>query len=205
MRLDRYRRPLAATAIVAAALTAGACGTSFSAQTNQQYQASIGADLRQGPVQVLGASLVTGEDGSATLSATLVNTTDAEQSLTSATLTDSDGEEHTLTSTSSDVLAISPGEARALGLVDDESQRHRSKVYTTTGIEPVGSYYTLTLNFTDAGPVEISIPSVVRNSIYKDVALPPGADPAENDKKPGGHLAELGGGSGDEEAHSSGH
>ncbi|GAA1740391.1 hypothetical protein [Aeromicrobium alkaliterrae] len=185
MRLDRHRRPLTATAVVALVLTAGACGTSFNAQTNQQYQASIGADDRDADVQVLGGLLVTGENGSATLSATLINTTDTDQRLTSVTLVSSDGIELAVASSDSDDLVIAPGEARTLGLVDDETQRLPSKIYTVFGIEPVGLYYTLTLTFADAGEIAINIPSVARNEIYADVALPPGGDAAENLKKSG--------------------
>ncbi|MFT4298363.1 MAG: hypothetical protein QM597_01810 [Aeromicrobium sp.] len=185
MRLDRYRRTTLAAVAVAAALTAGACGTSFDAQTNQQYQAGIGADERGTDVQVLGALLVANEDGSATLSGTLVNTTDTDQRLTTVTLADADGTQFVLASDDEEELLVAPGQARTLGMAEADSDQQASKVYTTTGIDHPGLYYTLTLTFADAGEVTISIPSVARNSIYAGVALPPGADPAENDKRPG--------------------
>ncbi len=185
MRHARLRRTLSATAVTAAVLTAGACGTSFDAQTNQQYQASIGADDRAADVQVLSGLLVTSIDGSATLSGTLINTTDTDQRLTSITLTDADGQELELVTTDTDDLVIAPGQARTLGLVDDGSKQLPSAIYTTTGIDTIGLYFTLTLSFDDADEVEIKIPSVTRNTIYADVALPPGADPGGNLKLPG--------------------
>ncbi len=183
MRLTR--RSLAATAVVAAVLAAGGCGTSFNAQTSQQYQAGTGADSRSTPVQVLAALAVVSADGSATLSATLINTTDTDQRLTSVTLTAADGTELAVTSADVEELTIAPGQTRTLGRVDDGTHDHKSKIYTVAGIEPVGAYYTLTLTFADAGEVTIDIPTVRRSAAYADVALPPGADPAENSVGPG--------------------
>ncbi len=185
VRLDRHRRSLAATAVAAAVLLTGGCGTSFNAQTNQQYQASVGADDRDADVQVLAALLVTGQDGSATLNATLINKTDRDQRLVSVTLVAGDGTELEVATTDQEDLVIAPGEARTLGLVDDGSQRLKSKIYTTSGIETVGLNYTLTLTYSDAGEVELPIPSVARNTQYADVALPPGGDAAENLITPG--------------------
>ena len=185
VRLPRHRRTLAATAVVAAVLSAGACGTSFDAQTNQQYQAAVGADDRAADVQVLHALLVVSTNGGATLSATLVNKTDSDQRLTSATLVDGDGNELELVSTDAEDLEIAPGQARTLGQTEDAAQQSPSKIYTTSGIEEVGLYFTLTLSFDGADDVEIAIPSVTRTSVYADVALPPGADPGGNLKAPG--------------------
>ncbi len=184
MRLPRHRRTLAATAVVAVVLTAGACGTSFNAQTNQQYQAAVGADDRAADVQVLHALLVVSTNGAATLSATLVNKTDSDQRLTSVSLVDGDGNELELVSTDAEDLAIAPGQARTLGQTEEAAQSP-SKVYTTSGIEDIGLYFTLTLSFDGADDVEIAIPSVTRTSVYADVALPPGADPGGNLKAPG--------------------
>ncbi|WP_229054814.1 copper chaperone PCu(A)C [Aeromicrobium sp. Leaf350] len=201
MRLARHRRTLAATAVAALVLTVGACGTSFNAQTNQQYQASIGADDRAADVQVLNGLLVTGENGSATLSATLINTTDTDQRLTAVSLVSSAGIELQLVSTDTEDLVIAPGEARTLGLADDSTQRLGSKVYTTFGIDTIGLYYTLTLTFADAGDLEIKIPSVARNAIYADVALPPTGDPAENLKESGADAMERSGEHGESGGH----
>lgn len=172
MRLDRFRRPSAAVAAAAVVLALGACGTSFDAQTNQRYQAGIGADLRDSPVQVLGAMLVSDEDGNATLSATLLNKSGTDQRLTDVRLVGSDGEELELTSTSSEDLVLTDQTARTLGSVSDDNEAQQSKVYTTSGVTP-GLYYTLTLTFDEAGEVEIYLPSVVRNAIYDDVAPAP--------------------------------
>lgn len=185
VRLPRHRRTLVATAVVAAVLSTGACGTSFNAQTNQQYQAAVGADDREADIQVLNALLVVSTNGAATLSATLVNKTDSDQRLTSATLVDGEGNELELVSTDSEDLEIVPGQARTLGQTEEAARQSPSKVYTTSGIDLIGLYYTLTLTFNGADDVEIRIPSVTRTSVYADVALPPGADPGGNLKQPG--------------------
>lgn len=185
MRLPRHRRFLAATTVAVATLSAGACGTSFDAQTNQQYQAAVGADDRAADVQVLHALLVVSTNGGATLSATLVNKTDTDQRLTSATLVDGEGNELELVSTDTEDLEIAPGQARTLGQTEEAARQSPSKVYTTSGVEDIGLYFTLTLSFDGADDVEIAIPSVTRTSVYADVALPPGADPGGNLKQPG--------------------
>jgi hypothetical protein len=77
------RRGLSAAALaVTAGLTLGACGTSFGAQTNQVYQPAVGANAR-GDVDSHNTQLVGNSDGSATLSAALVNNLDDDQTLTS--------------------------------------------------------------------------------------------------------------------------
>ena len=176
VRLDRFRRPSAAAAVAAAAavLALGACGTSFNAQTNQRYQAGIGADLRDSPVQVLGALLVSDEEGNATLSATLLNKSGTDQRLTDARLVDSDGKELELTSTSPEDLVLTADTTRTLGSVSNDNEAQQSKVYTTSDVTP-GLYYTLALTFDEAGEVEIHLPSVVRSAIYEDVAPAPTA------------------------------
>lgn len=189
MRLDRFRRPSAAVAAAVAVLALGACGTSFNAQTNQQYQAGIGADLRDSPVQVLGAMLVSDDDGNATLSATLLNKSGSDQRLTDVRLVDGQGTELELSSTSPEDLVLTDQTSRTLGSVSNDNEAQQSKVYTTTGVEP-GRYYTLTLTFDEAGEVEIYLPAVRRNAIYDDVVPAPTSDGAGEEAEEAGEAEE---------------
>ena len=88
--MSSVRRRLAATFATTTLLALSACG--FDAQTNQQYQAAVGANL-YGDVDVLNSVLVANDDGSATVSAGFVNNTDDEQGLSSVSVTTMDGNE----------------------------------------------------------------------------------------------------------------
>jgi hypothetical protein len=65
------RRRLAALAMVLLVPGLAACG--FNEQTDQVYQPAVGVNNRSGVVDVLGAVVVSGSDGSGTFSASLVN------------------------------------------------------------------------------------------------------------------------------------
>jgi hypothetical protein len=67
------RRSIAAAAVVLAAPALSACGINFQAQTDQDYNPSVGVSERGGSVDVLNALVVSGSDGSGTVVATLVN------------------------------------------------------------------------------------------------------------------------------------
>lgn len=69
--LTPVRRRLAALAMVLLVPTLGACG--FDYQTDKIYQPAVGVNNRSGVVDVLGAVVVSGSDGSGTFIATLVN------------------------------------------------------------------------------------------------------------------------------------
>ncbi len=158
--MSSVRRRLAATSFAAAALlTLGACG--FDAQTNQQYQAAVGANAH-GDVDVLNALLVANEDGSATVSASLVNNTDSEQSLTSVTVTTMDGKELTVRGLS-DELPLPEGTLANLGLSSDVGG-----FQVTEGAEP-GYYLKTTFSFTNSSPVTIETPVVARTAEYDKV------------------------------------
>lgn len=169
--VNRRRLSFAAAAVVGL-FTLSACGTGFSAQTNQQYQAGIGADLRSGPIQVLGAVLVADEDGSAVVSATVLNTTDAPQKLVGLTATGPDGSEIPVLSTRQ-LTTVQPGEALRLGA-------EGNPVFKLSEID-AGRYFALTLVFDDAGEVAVDVPSVVRDAVYSDVVGPESAEPTSDE------------------------
>lgn len=166
------RRRLAATALaVTAGLTLGGCGTGFNAQTNQVYQAGVGANHR-GEMDVLNTLLVANDDKSATLSAAIVNNSGSEQSLSSVTVTTLTDEKLTVRDATSPVQlpqdALSPVGATEAG------------GFRVTDGATAGSYVKVTLTFSDAAPVTIQAPVVARTAQYAGVAGTAPADPAED-------------------------
>jgi hypothetical protein len=168
------RRRLAATTIAAtAALTLGACGTGFSAQTSQVYQATVGANHR-GEMDVLNALLVGSEDGSATLSTSIVNHTDDDEVLASVKVTTLKDKELAVRSTKMqlplpvDHLTIVGGASDAGGF------------WVSEGARP-GNYVRVTLTFRDAAPVTIEAPVVTRTEEYATVSS---AAPTPSEPRP---------------------
>ncbi|MEJ7635943.1 hypothetical protein [Aeromicrobium sp.] len=166
----RRRRIAAAALAVTAALTLGGCGTGFDAQTNQRYQAGVGAN-HHGEMDVLNTLLVANEDGSATFSTSIVNNGNADQTLSSVEVTTLDDQPLEVSSTKTllplqaDVLSVVGGAADAGGfLVSDAA---------------TGAYVKVTLTFSDAAPVTIEAPVVARTAEYEQVAGGEPAEPAE--------------------------
>lgn len=157
----RRRRLTAAALAVTAALTLSACGTSFGAQTSQVYQPSVGANER-GDVDALHTLLVSNADGSATVSAALVNNLEDEQTLTSITVANAEGEE--LPVRSPRIALPLPPEA----LVQTGSDE--AAVFTVTeGAEP-GDYIDITFTFSESGPLTVNAPVVTRTAEFESVA-----------------------------------
>lgn len=165
------RRRIAATALATTALlTLGACGTSFDAQTNKIYQAAVGADHR-GDIDALSTLLVANEDGSATLSTSLINNTDTDHELTSVQATTLDGK--TLEVRGDEPLKAPRGVLTPVG-----SATGTSGFWITEGAT-AGAYVRLTLTFTDSAPITIEAPVVTRTAEYANVATQPAPEPTE--------------------------
>jgi copper(I)-binding protein len=164
------RRRLAATALAATALLAlGACGTGFNAQTNQVYQAGTGANHR-GEMDVLNTLLVANDDGSATLSAGIVNNTKDEQRLVSVTATTLDDKPLTVASTKM-ILSLPADNLTTIGGIADAGGFAVLKDATA------GAYVKVTLTFSDAAPVTIEAPVVARTAEYEKVGGAPKTEP----------------------------
>lgn len=158
------RRPIA-TAVVAAAaaLALGGCSdTNFSAQTNQAYQAGIGAN-HQGDIDVLNTLLVANPDGSATVSAGVVNHNEGEDAVTGVTATTLAGDTLTVNDADKD-LALPSESIVPLG------KEGGAGVYTVDGA-PIGQYVRLTVSFADSASVTIEAPVVTRGEYYDDISL----------------------------------
>lgn len=176
----RTRRTAAASLTVLAALGLSACGTGFDTAVNAQYQAAVGADNREGVVEVLHATVVAdegelqaaesgeaseneGEAGEAeaprrtpaetgTIAATLVNNGEDDLTLTSITAGTIDGEAVEVSGDTE--VEVPVGTLVRLG-VDAE---------TLFAAEPIqaGRYVELTFTFDDGSTVVVNTPIVGR-------------------------------------------
>jgi hypothetical protein len=154
-------------AIVCAVAFLGLAACGFDDQTNQQYQAAVGANHR-GAIDVLDALFVLNEDGSATLSATVINHTSSRLDYNSLTAQDHSG---------ADLLIRSFGRAK---LRQEESVRLGRASSVEARLGPgvqAGQYVNATLDFTYfAGEglysrdVTLLVPVVARTVTYDSVA-----------------------------------
>jgi hypothetical protein len=153
----RRRLPRAAAAALLALLvpTLGACG--FNEQTDQVYQPAQGVNDRSGTVDVLGAVVVSGTDGSGTFVASLVNKSETKTH-TLTGITGADGVQVSLTK---------PVEVGAGDLVDLAPMGAAS--VTGESIK-AGGYVRLTLTFDNGQTAEINTPIVDRDGDYSGVA-----------------------------------
>jgi len=158
-RLRSAAAPFLAATVIA---LAGCSGTGIDAQTNQQYQAGVGANLRTGQVQLYNALAVDNGNGTATLSTVIVNTSEETQKLDAATAATADG-----TSVESQMgpAIIGPGDSFNTG---------PEATVVFAGDMAAGDYVTITLAFNRAGDVTIDVPVVTRTEMYADVAENPG-------------------------------
>lgn len=160
--MNSVRRRLSAVTMAAAvALALGACGRGFDAQTGQPYQPAVGANYR-GSMSVLNALLVANDDGSATVSASLVNKTGTDTSLSAVTVKGSDGAPLPVRSTKI-LLPVPRGQLTRLGVASDAGGW-----VVTTGAS-AGRYVTMTMSFTSARSITINAPVVARSDTYDSV------------------------------------
>lgn len=170
------RRALAAAALtVTAGLTLSACGTSFGAQTNKVYQPAVGANAR-GEVDVLNTLLVANPDGSATVSAGVVNNADTEQTLSSVEVTTLDDETLKVEDVTKTQLPLKPGVFNLVGSSTDAGG------FRVDDAEP-GLYVKVTFTFSDSSPVTIEAPVVARTAEYDNITGSGDTSKAELEKK----------------------
>ncbi|WP_286930190.1 MULTISPECIES: hypothetical protein [Aeromicrobium] len=150
------RRTLAAIALaVAAPFALSACGTSFGAQTNQQYQAAVGSNLRTGPIGVYNGLFVDNADGTATFSGGLLST--ENQTIESVTV---DGAAKKLARP----ITLKPDTLLTLGTAGE--------IVVKSDIA-AGDYVVISFAATPGGDVSIEVPVVARTEMYADVAKRP--------------------------------
>ncbi len=153
------RRTVAVAAALALVPALASCG--FNQQTDQVYQAAVGTDNRDSSVDVLNVVVVSGEDGSGTVVATLVNNDDVEDDALLA-VEDAD--------TTLEIELSGDNEIPAGGLLNLAEEGG----ITATGDAIVpGDLVTLTWTFQRADPVTFNAPVVsAENPDYADVPLP---------------------------------
>ncbi|MGJ9421444.1 hypothetical protein [Aeromicrobium sp. CF3.5] len=156
------RRPIAAVAAAAATVMLSGCSdTNFGAQTNQQYQAAVGANVT-GDVDVLNTLLVANSDGTATLSAGLVNHEEADDTVTGVSAQSLSGSNLPVTAAEEDVT-LPFDRLVPLGRAGEPG------IYTVSSA-PLGQYVRLVVSFENAPDSTIEAPVVDRTEMYSEVA-----------------------------------
>ena len=148
------RRRLAALAMVLLVPVLGACG--FGYQTDQVYQPGVGVNDRSGTVDVLGAVVVSGSDGSGTFVASLVN----KDSKNPATLTAVTGPTGVTTQVVKKVT-VAPDtllNLASMGAVSVKGPAVRA-----------GGFVRLTLEFDTGQKTQVNVPIVDRNAEFSGV------------------------------------
>lgn len=151
-------RRFARTAAVAATLTAGmalsSCG--FDAQTNQVYNPGVGVNDRTGSIDVLGAVIVSGSDGSGTLVVSFAN--------------NSADRDDTLTGVSGE--GVEAEVSGATTIPGNDSLNLSEDGIRLTGDEiAAGRFVPLTFSFERAEAVSIEVPVVANEDEYADVPV----------------------------------
>lgn len=164
------RRRLAAIALVAASpLVLSACGTSFSAQTNQQYQQSIGANLRDidAPVQIYNGLFVDNGDGTATFSGALLARSE-DRVIESVEVTASGTDVNATPSGTPTVVDLPNGLELTAEMLAPLGEGGEIIVDNEDVVE--GRYALLTLNLASGEQVSLNLPVVARTEQYSSVA-----------------------------------
>jgi hypothetical protein len=157
----RLRFAAAAVALAVPALSS--CSSNFNAPTDQVYTPGVGVNDRSGTIDVLHALIVSGEDGSGTVIAGLVNN-DQEQPDTLADVAGA-GDDQAITVSSGDAQVEIP----AGGFVQLADEGNIS--VTATQIQP-GKFVELTFSFANSESVNIEVPVVENTGEFADVPLP---------------------------------
>ena len=156
------RRRLAAASLAATSVLAfSACGTNFSAQTNKVYQPAVGANVR-GDVDSLNTLLVGNQDGSATISASLVNNLDEDQTISSITVTTLNDLPLRVRS-SKVLLPLPPGQLTTLGRAKDAG------AFTVISGATPGAYVKVTYTFSTSHELTVEAPVVARTAEYDSI------------------------------------
>ena len=154
------RRSIAVAALVLAPVLSS-CG--LHQPTDRVYNPGVGVNERSGQVDVLGAVVVSGEDGSGTLSAAVVNNN--EQQGDALTQVAGSGKSSDVKATISKPIQIKPGSAVQL-------TNQSTPIAVKGQAVKSGSFVTLTFSFQNAESVTLDVPVVAHHGDYADVPLP---------------------------------
>lgn len=160
------RRRLAATALVAASPFAlSACGTSFNAQTNQQYQPGIGTNVRDldVSVQVYNGLFVDNGDGTATFSGAFLARGEDEQIIESVEVSPGEGQ-------SVQATLVAPLRLPAEVLVP---VGENGEIFVESPDVRAGYYVTMTITLASGEEISLQVPVEPREEMYASVARTP--------------------------------
>ena len=144
------RHRLAAAVLVLAAPVLSACGGNFNQQTNQIYNPAEGVDERSGRVDVLNAMIVSSENGSGTVIATLVNNDlDREDGLRSIAGAGDDSD-----------LQVTPGGPTAIPAGGLLNLAERGRNFAVGERVRAGYFVNVTFTFTRAEAITVNVPVV---------------------------------------------
>lgn len=178
-RHSTLRRVATVVVIPAAALALSGCGSNFSAQTNQIYQAAEGTNDRSALVYSLNTLVVGDDEGNGTVTARLVNTGPDEDELQSFTAQQDDGSEIKVVALTEPIaLGTPPSPDQSILLGPEGELRLQGG-----GFVP-GDFITLNLVFAQSEPLSIDVPVVEPTPEYAEIPVgPPAAadDAAEGD------------------------
>lgn len=155
----RPRRTAAIAVSATALLVLTGCGTGFSAQTNQPYDAAVGSNQRGGNVDVLNALFVDNGDGTATFSAAFLNKDKTSHILKSVTATTDAGAP--IASTLAAPRELEPQTLFSPGKAGD---------IILTGEFPTGGFVRITFDIEGVAPITVDAPVVTRTTMYDSVA-----------------------------------
>lgn len=172
------RRTISAAAVVLAVPMLASCG--FSEQTDQVYNAAAGVDDRSGTVDVLDAQVVSGQTGSGTVVASLVNE-DQTHADKLVQITPADQGSQDLTFAGPSGTKIPAGGEVDLGNTGQWTVRGQSV--------KAGSFVKITFVFQRAQAITVDVPvTSASNPIYSNVPLPQSAASSPS-TSPGGKAA----------------
>jgi hypothetical protein len=160
--LRPVRRRIAVLAVVLLVPALGAC----TYQTNEVYQAAVGSNNRSGTVDILGAVIVSGSEGSGTFVTSLVNK-DLEKPATLTSVTGPSGVEVQVAKQ----VEVGPDDIvnfADLGAVSVKGEEVKA-----------GGWIKLTLEFDTGQKTSLNTPIVNRDEEYSEVApAVPSASPS---------------------------
>lgn len=146
MQLRLPARVLAAAGAIALATVLSSCG--FDAATDRVYTPAAGVNDRDAMVDVLGATVISGQDGSGTFIASFANN-DQEESATVTSIAGAGDD------TDLKVVGFKPIEIPAGGLVNLATD---GGVVLTGDAITAGAFVTLSIGFADGDSVEVDVP-----------------------------------------------
>jgi len=149
--------------VVAAALPVlSGCASNFSSQVQQPYTPGVGVYDKTGVVEAFNLVIVSGQEGSGTLVASLLNTGDAPDALTGVTARNEDG------------APLETQLRRDARLAPDRLvQLHEDAPVTITGdgVRP-GYFVEISLQFRDGDTITRQVPVQDQQGPYADVDTP---------------------------------